>query len=454
MFWRSELAKGEGMAHPRERWTGNEVDRRQFLLRAAGTAVALPTLAAIMDACTNPRTAGSTTTTDPAGSGGLWETGWPYPLPRQDKPVTWKVFPDNQAIASNLQPEKDATLEIYNWSQYIWPKVVNDFAAQYNCKVNVTTFNNMDEALAKMRTGQLQFDIFFPTIDVLGKLISSKLLQPLNHDYVPNLPANVWDVYQDPFYDKGWQYTIPYTIYTTGIGYRRDVITDEAIRAMSNPYDIYWDPKYKGQVGIYDDYREAISMTLLRKGITDLNTTDPSIITQAGQDLIDLLNVSNVRTSINGAYLGLPKGQYQIHQAWSGDLAAAWFYVPKATMANYQTLGYWFPKDRVGPVNNDCIAIPSGGKNPVLAHLFLNYMLDYKNSMDNFSWVGYQVPQKQADPQTLTTTKSVQGEPYIWPWLIDAVVQEGDFNTGLLELELTPPVDALWHGAWSQFQSG
>ena len=39
---------------------------------------------------------------------------------------------------------------------------------------------------------------------------------------------------------------------------------------MSNPYDIFFDPKYKGQVGIYDDYREAISMALLRKGITDI----------------------------------------------------------------------------------------------------------------------------------------------------------------------------------------
>lgn len=442
------------MAHPRERWTGNEVDRRQFLLRAAGTAVALPTLAAIMEACSNPRDKGVATSTDPAGQGGLWESGWPYPLARQDKPVTWNIFPENKAIASGLQPEKNATLEIYNWDQYLWPKVVNDFAAQYNCKVNITTFNNMDEALAKMRTGQLEFDIFFPTIDVLGKLISSKLLQPLNHDYVPNLPANVWDAYQDPFYDQGWQYTVPYVIYTTGIGYRRDVITDDQIRSMSNPYDIFWDPKYKGQVGIYDDYREAISMTLLRKGITDLNTTDASAITQAGQDLIDLLNAANVRTSINGAYLGLPKGQYQIHQAWSGDIAASWFYVPKATMANYQTMGYWYPKDRVGAVNNDCMVVPSGAKNPVLAHLFLNYMLDYKNSMDNFSWIGYQVPQKKADPQTLTTTTSVQGEPYVWPWLIDAVVQESDFQTGLLELELTPDVDALWHDAWSKFQSG
>jgi len=443
------------MAHPRERRPGTRLDRREFLKRTAGTAVALPTLAAILEACSKPgQTPVGGSSANAVGTGGLVVAGSPYPLARQDKPVTWTIFDDNQPIASNLPTETNATLQIYNWDQYVWKKVVQQFCDKYKCDYKITTFNNMDEALAKMRTGQLQFDVFFPTIDILGKMVTAKLLQPLNHDYVPNLPANVWSVYQDPFYDKQWRYTVPYTVYTTGIGYRRDEISDEQIRSMTNPYDLFWDTKYKGRVGLYDDYREAISMTLLRKGILDLNTTDPAQIQQAGQDLIDCLNAVNVRTSINGAYNGLPKDQYTIHQAWSGDIAAAWFYVPKFTMAEYQNNGYWFPQDRVGAVNNDLIAIPKSAQSPVLAHQFLNFMLDYKHAMDNFSWVGYQVPQQKANPDTLTKDISAQGEPYVFPWLSDAVVRETDFTTGKLELELAPDVDSLWHDAWSQFQSG
>jgi spermidine/putrescine transport system substrate-binding protein len=441
------------MAHPRERRPGTRLDRREFLKRTAGTAVALPTLAAILEACSKP---GTTTgsTAQQVGTGGLVVAGSPYPLARQDKPVTWKIFDDNQSIGSNLEPEKNATLQIYNWDQYLWKKVVGEFCDKYDCDFKITTFNDMSDGLAKMQTGQFQFDIFFPTIDTLGKLVTAKLLQPLNHSYIPNLPANVWDVYQNPFYDQEWRYTVPYTVYTTGIGYRRDVISDEQIQGMSNPYDILWDPKYKGRVGVYDDYREALSMTLLRRGITDLNTTDPAQIQQAGQDLIDLLNAVNVRASINGAYQGLPKDQYDIHQAWSGDMAAAWFYVPKYTMAEFKTMGYWYPQDRVGAVNNDTIAIPKNAQSPVLAHLFLNWMMDYKHAMDNFSWVGYQVPQKKADPSTLTTTISAEGEPYVFPWLSEAVVSESDFSTGKLELELAPAVNSLWQDAWSKFKSG
>jgi spermidine/putrescine transport system substrate-binding protein len=248
---------------------------------------------------------------------------------------------------------------------------------------------------------------------------------------------------------------VPYAVYTTGIGYRRDLIPDAQIRGMSNPYDILWDTKYKGKIGIYDDYREAISMALLKNGITDLNTGNKNYINQAQQALVSMISAVNVRTSINGAYIGIPKGTYDVHQAWSGDMVASWFYTPKQNMKTWQTLGYWFPSDRKGAVFNDTITIPASAQHPVLAHHFLDWMMTFKNAMLNFSWNGYQPPQRKADPTELTTTKSsYTGEPYVFPWLEDAVVHESDFHTGYFEEELTPQVDQLWHNAWQAFNSG
>jgi spermidine/putrescine transport system substrate-binding protein len=305
-----------------------------------------------------------------------------------------------------------------------------------------------------MRTGQLQFDIFMGvTPDVLGKLITGKLLQPLNHSYVPHLVSDVWETYQNPFYDQGWHYTVPYVVYTTGIGYRRDLIPDAQIRGMSNPYDIFWDTKYKGKVGIYDDYREALSMALLKNGVTDLNTGNSKEIEQAQKTLISLINAVDVRTSINGVYLGIPKGTFDIHQAWSGDMVAAWQYTPTQNMKTWQTLGYWFPSNRKGAVFNDTITIPTNAPHPVLAHHFLDWMTTFQNAMLNFTWNGYQPPQRKADPSTLTTTKSAYGEPYVFPWMSDAVVREADFHIGYFEEELTPQVDQLWHNAWQAFNS-
>ena len=145
------------MAHPRERYT-----RRDFLRRSALGAAAVPSLAAILDACSNPRNnSGIPGGGGAIGTGGSPAPGTPYPLARQDAPVTWTIFPDREPIKSDLQPEPNATLQIYNWNQYIWKKTVQDFCnyiqKTYNttCKFQITTFNNMEEAYAKMQTGQL-----------------------------------------------------------------------------------------------------------------------------------------------------------------------------------------------------------------------------------------------------------------------------------------------------------
>ena len=72
------------------------------------------------------------------------------PLPRQNSPVKWPVYGDNKPIASGLAPEKGATLQLYNWVAYINEAVVKSFCKKYNCKYQVTTFNTMEEALAKL----------------------------------------------------------------------------------------------------------------------------------------------------------------------------------------------------------------------------------------------------------------------------------------------------------------
>ena len=114
---------------------------------------------------------------------------------------------DNKAIASGLQPEQDATLQVYNWVAYVNPACLKHFAKKYNCKVQVTTFNTMNEAMAKLRSG-LSFDVFMGvTVDVLGQLIETKLIQPLNHSYIPNI-TQAWPDFTNPFYDQGWQYTV------------------------------------------------------------------------------------------------------------------------------------------------------------------------------------------------------------------------------------------------------
>lgn len=130
--------------------------------------------------------------------------------------------------------------------------------------------------------------------------------------------------------------------------------------------------------------------------------------------------------------------------------------------SEYENVGYWFPDDRKGPVDNDLIAIPASAEHPVLAHKFLNFIIDFKNSMDNFSWNGYQPPLVKADVSALTTTEGLYSknanwaEPamYVSPWMPDAVVRQEDFDIGYSLHELAPESDQLWLDAWQEFKAG
>ena len=101
--------------------------------------------------------------------------------------------------------------------------------------------------------------------------MTGELVRPLNHCYIPNI-KNVWPSFTNPWYDQGWRYSVPYTIYTTGIGWRTDQVPAD-IGALKNPYDVLWDPAYKGKIAVIDDWHTAMAMVLLRNGITDVNTS-------------------------------------------------------------------------------------------------------------------------------------------------------------------------------------
>ena len=343
-----------------------------------------------------------------------------------------------------MAQEQNATLKIYNWVAYINQAVVNHFAKRYNCKVEVSTFNTMDEALAKIHSGQVQFDVFMGvTIDVLGPLIAQKFIQPINHSYIPNI-NQAWPDFQNPFYDGKWQYTTPYTIYTTGMAWRKDKVPENPYQ-MSNAWAMPWQAKYKGKVAILDDYREGISLGLMKNGVFDLNTTNASQVAAAGQSLQNLAQLTNVQIN-NNDYTQIPTGQVWIHHAWSGDMAAAESYMPKGVPVD--VVGYWFPTDGRGPVGNDLITIPRNATNPVLAHMFMNYMLDLPNVMTNISWNGYMQPLNEVTPQQLVK------EQILPPSLMSTVVLPSYFRRGVMELQIPVSANLLWEQTWQAASKG
>jgi spermidine/putrescine transport system substrate-binding protein len=426
------------MAHPFERRP--RISRREFLRASMGAAVLLPSASAILAACSKPGTTGGST----GGAGGT-TGGGERVLARPDNPATLPMTRD--PIPTDTAIESTDVLRVYNWSDYMYKKVLKAFEDQYGVTVEWTTFNNMEEGIQKLVAGQVQADVFFPTTDYVARLVESDLIQPLNHDLVPNLPANCWKVFSDPgpYYDLGWRYTVPYTIYTTGIAYRRDRVDDAAAAAAG--YELFFDPAFKDAVSYYDSYRDALGMMLLRDGVLDPNTGDPAAIAGAKDAILQMINDNGARLTINGAYAKLPEGEFTVTQSWSGDIVGAKQYLPAGTSEDI--LGYWYPPDKKGLIGNDTIAIPTAAQSPRLAHEFLNFFLDEQWGFINFSqWNGYQPPFTSIQPDRLIS------EGIVPPSLTAAVLGEENFTLGYVQGELAADVDAIWLDAWSEIQAG
>jgi spermidine/putrescine transport system substrate-binding protein len=403
-------------------------NRRQFLQRAALLAAGTPALVAFLDACSK---------------GGQSPSAPTLKIASPQNPVTWDIAGDNKPIADGLSPEKGATLQLYSYADYIAPDAIKSFEDKYSTKVQVSTFNDTDEAITKIRGGNVDYDIYFPSYDQISRLVNGGLVRPINHSYVPNI-KNVWPVFTNPWYDQEWRFTVPYTVYTTGIGWRTDQVPAD-IGALKNPYESLWDPAYKNKTAVIDDWHTAMAMVLLKLGIADVNTSSADDLKKLGDQLTELVKATSPKVTVT-MYSDLPAGQIGLSQMWSGDVINAVNYLPEGT--GPEILRYWFPSDGKGLVDNDLIVQLRGGKNPVLANLFLNHMLDPEVAKQNFQQIGYQPPQVSLNPDSLVADGLVPEN------LKSAIVRPEYFDVGYRLLELDATNDAAWHNVWRAFKAG
>ena len=436
--------------HPKERAS---IDRRTFLRRAAAAGIAMPSMAAILAACgSGAQTSVSSAAATGSGGANQYGTGGipgaPYPLARTDAPVTWTIQSDNPVIDSGLQPEQNATLEVMQWPYYIDPGLLKSFSDKYQCKINVTKFQDMDGGLAKINAKQSPFDIMFGmNVWALGRSIAQGLIRPINHDYIPNI-SNLYGSFTSPFYDVGALFSLPYSIWSTGIFWRNDKLKIDPA-SMDNPYDVFFDNPPKDKTHLLANAQDVLAMPMFRDGITDVNAADAAAISKAKDDVASIAQMVGSISYDHSDYTDVPEGKAYLHQSWSGNASDAVVFLTNKSDAD--VLSYYWPGSDGHPANvdNDTIVLLSSGKNPVLSHLLANYLLDNKNALANFTnMTGYQMPVSAMTPEAMVSSGIVPKH------LSTVIVSEDDFAKGSRELELPTDLDALWKSAFTELQAG
>src|SRR5438128_974769 len=154
------------------------------------------------------------------------------------------------AAAMTITPDaaqpKERIVNIYNWSDYIAPTVVEDFSKETGIKVRYDTFDSNDTLETKLLAGKSGYDVVVPTAFFLERQIKAGVFQKLDKTKLPNL-GNAWDEITRRLaaYDPGNQYAVNYMWGTTGIGFNvkkaREVLgADAAIDS--------WDVMFKPEI--------------------------------------------------------------------------------------------------------------------------------------------------------------------------------------------------------------
>jgi spermidine/putrescine transport system substrate-binding protein len=415
------------------------IGRRAFLSRAALATAALPLAGAAVGACSR--------TSSPA-SGNATALGQPLPIDA------------GLVLASDRPVEQGATLRVLEWREYLSRDVLASFERRFAddaVRVRVDSFEHVDELIARLQDPSNEFDVVFPVVDVLPSMVDAGYLRPLNHDYLPHM-ANLWSWFRagdQPFYDPGQRFTTPYTVYTSGIGWRSDMVeARDAPDRRADPFDVFLDASYRGKTGFYDAYREALALGLQRAGVVNLRAASTAQLQAAGDFLTEAVRRTDARFTYEGAEEGLPERMFAVHQAWSGDVLTAPRYAAEYGQDPREVaraLRYWSPDGAERVVGLDLTAIGARGRYPVAAHAFLDHLLRFDVALDNFAWNGYQVPMEGA-------TREAFADPS-FPWhdaiaanLLDAIVSEEAFARGQMLVGFGPAEDAAWQAQWSRVE--
>ncbi|MFJ7156516.1 spermidine/putrescine ABC transporter substrate-binding protein [Streptomyces sp. NPDC101118] len=290
--------------------------------------------------------------------------------------------PDPKPGATGEKPidvKVDGDLVYFNWADFVDPAVFEGFSKEYGVKVIQSNYDSMEGMAAKLNSGN-RYDIIFPTAKWAQRLTAGGKLHAIDHSRLKNAEAvfGGYAYFADPWYDAKSAHTVPFTMYKTGIGWRKDRLGD-----LTGSWQDLWNARAKGKVFVLDDRDEVLGMGALKHGL-DISTEDPDDLKMITETLRGLR--PRLRGFSSDSYNNLLNGNADMTQAWSGDMAAM-----LAQAKDPNVFGFEVAREGA-PVNSDCYAIPANAQHPGTAMLFIDYMLRPENVKKNIEYIGYPMP--------------------------------------------------------------
>lgn len=260
-------------------------------------------------------------------------------------------------------------LNIYMWSDYMSPDLVDKFTEETGIKVNFSYMSTSEEAAAKITGGGGdEYDLVMPCDADMTALIEGGYLEEINLENVPNL-ENLGDIYKYREFDPDNKYAIPYLM-----NYVYVVYNPETCPVTIDEYADLLDPALKGQIASVTGPRNLFPIALTSLGY-DPNSTNDNEIAEAYEWLQKYVpNVAGFDS--DSAETMLINGAASVGFLFDGQASKAFSEMGEDALVVAEL------KDAV-QLGVDELVIPKGAKNKENAEKFLNFMLDADNMAMN-----------------------------------------------------------------------
>lgn len=273
------------------------------------------------------------------------------------------------------------TLNVFNAGEYIGEDVISNFEEMYGVKVNYTMFDSNEAMYTKLMSGA-SYDVIVPSDYMIERLISDKMLQPIDKNIVDNLDLLTEGV-KNLSFDPDNTYCVPYFWGTVGIVYDQTVIPSEKVEELG--WEIFRDEEYKGDAFFYNSERDSFMVALKALGYS-MNTTDLNEIEDAYNWLLDMKHKLEPSIVTDEVIDGMINGEKALAYVYSGDAA----YI----LSENEDMRFFEPMQGTNSWV-DAMVIPKNAQNPILANYFIKYITEYDAAYDNSSYVGYTSPNQE-----------------------------------------------------------
>ena len=129
---------------------------------------------------------------------------------------------DDSAASGAANSGAEQVVNVYNWSDYIDPEVIQGFEQSTGIKVRYDVFDSNEVLETKLLTGNSGYDVVVPSAYFLQRQVQAGVFAPLDKSKVPGLANLDPDlVARAARHDPGNEHSVVYMWGTTGIGYDR-----------------------------------------------------------------------------------------------------------------------------------------------------------------------------------------------------------------------------------------